>query len=149
MGLISRVSSRTYRTYFFSKMTVSIRTIKNRNNKLLNREQMIVDITHGDNATPSKKVLREKLSQMYKGAADCVVVYGLQTAFGGGNTTGFANIYDNMDSLKKYEHRYRQVRMGLCERVDKKARQQRKQLKNRKLKVRGTKKDKVGSAGKK
>jgi len=39
--------------------------------------------------------------------------------------------------------------MGLCERIDKKARQQRKQLKNRKLKVRGTKKDKVGSAGKK
>merc|ERR1712047_196451 len=81
MGLISRVSSRTYRTYFVSKMSVSIRTRKYMNNKLLNRKQMIVDITHGDNATPSKKVLREKLSQMYKGAADCVVVYGLQTAF--------------------------------------------------------------------
>ena len=88
-------------------MSVSIRTRKYMNNKLLNRKQMIVDITHGDNATPSKKVLREKLSQMYKGAADCVVVYGLQTAFGGGNTTGFANIYSNIsvkrtDNLKKF-----------------------------------------------
>merc|ERR1711893_92031 len=101
MGLISRVSSRTYRNLIsIQRMSVSIRTRKYMNNKLLNRKQMIVDITHGDNATPSKKVLREKLSQMYKGAADCVVVYGLQTAFGGGNTTGFANIYGLFEKIR-------------------------------------------------
>ena len=72
----------------------------------------------------------------------------MQTKFGGGSSTGFANVYDSLDFLKKNEVRYRLVRSGLAERIDKKARQQRKQLKNRQLKVRGTKKTKVGSGKK-
>merc|ERR1711883_1188 len=149
MGLISRVSSRTYRKKIAKTMSCSIRTRNYMTNRLLNRKQMVVDVNHGDNATPSGKTIKEKLAQMYKSTPDCVIVYGLQTKFGGGSTTGFANIYDSMDYLKKNEIRYRQVRAGLCERLEKKARQQRKQLKNRKKKVKGTAKDKVGAGKKK
>merc|ERR1712173_204136 len=129
-------------------MSVNVRTRNYMSNRLLNRKQMIVDISHGDAATPSAAKLRESLAKMYKASADCVIVYGLQTKFGGGSTTGFANIYDSMDYLKKNEVRYRQVRSGLCARLEKKARQQRKQLKNRKKKVTGTAKDKIGAAKK-
>merc|ERR1712168_1120100 len=125
-------------------MSVSVRTRKYMSNALLNRRQMVVDIAHGDLATPSSKTVREHLAKMYKSSTDCVVVYGLNTAFGGGRTTGFANIYDSMAFLKKNEARHRQVRMGHAEKIEKKARQQRKQLKNRKLRVRGTAKDKIG-----
>merc|ERR1712179_176344 len=150
MGLISRVSSRTYRILEknHEKMSVSVRTRSYMTNRLLNRKQMIVDVHHGDNATPSGKVLRDKLAQMYKSTPDCVIVYGLQTKFGGGSTTGFAHVYDSLDFLKKNEVRFRQVRAGQATKLEKKARQQRKQLKNRKKKVRGTKKTKVGSGKK-
>merc|ERR1739847_221233 len=129
-------------------MSCSIRTRNYMTNRLLNRKQMVVDVNHGDNATPSGKTIKEKLAQMYKSTPDCVIVYGLQTKFGGGSTTGFANIYDSLDYLKKNEVRYRQVRAGLCEKIEKKARAQRRQLKNRKKKVKGTAKDKIGSAKK-
>merc|ERR1711883_40189 len=148
MGLISRVSSRTYRKKIAKTMSCSIRTRNYMTNRLLNRKQMVVDVNHGDNATPSGKTIKEKLAQMYKSTPDCVIVYGMQTKFGGGSTTGFANIYDSLDYLKKNEVRFRQVRAGLCEKIDKKARQQRKQLKNRQKKVRGVKKTKVGSGKK-
>merc|ERR1711972_1100438 len=114
-----------------------------------NRKQMIVDISHGEAATPASSKVRESLAKMYKSTPDCVIVYGMQTKFGGGSTTGFANIYDSLDYLKKNEVRFRQVRAGIAEKIEKKARAQRRQLKNRKKKVKGTKKDKVGAGGKK
>merc|ERR1711879_746241 len=147
MGLISRVSSRTYRKSDI--MSMNVRTRKYMTNRLLNRKQMVVDISHDEDATPSNKKVRESLAKMYKSTPDCVIVYGMQTKFGGGSTSVFANIYDSLDYLKKNEVRFRQVRAGLAEKVDKKARAQRRQLKNRQKKVKGTAKSKVGSSGKK
>ena len=72
----------------------------------------------------------------------------LRCAFGGGRSSGFVNIYDSVDALKKFEPKYRQIRHGLVEKKDKMARKQRKERKNRQKKVRGTAKSKV-SAGKK
>merc|ERR1711879_1047349 len=147
MGLISRVSSRTYRKKSdkikHAKMSVNVRTRQYMSNALLNRKQMVVDISHGEAATPSAKTIQAALAKMYKSTADCVIVYGMQTKFGGGNTTGFAHVYDSLDYLKKNEVRFRQVRAGHAEKIEKKARQQRKQLKNRKAKTRGTAKDKI------
>ena len=85
---------------------------------------------------------------MYKTTADCVVCFGFKTVFGGGKTTGFGLVYESLDSLKKYEPKYRLQRLGLYQR-DKPPRKQRKERKNRMKKVRGTKKSKVGAAGKK
>merc|ERR1712036_126913 len=127
--------------FFSIKMAATVRTRQYMTNRLLNRRQMIIDVQHGNDATPSTKTLAAQLAKMYKATPDCVVLHGMQTKFGGGTTTGFANIYDSLDYLKKNEVRYRQVRMGLCERIEKKARQQRKQLKNRKNRLRGTAKD--------
>merc|ERR1711974_203276 len=110
---------------------MNVRTRKYMTNRLLNRKQMIVDISHGEAATPSATKVREALAKMYKSTPDCAIVY------------------DSLDYLKKNEIRFRQVRAGLAEKVEKKARAQRRQLKNRKKKVKGTKKDKVGAGGKK
>ena len=129
-------------------MSMNVRTRKYMTNRCLNRKQMVVDITHGDSATPSSTKTREALAKMYKSTPDCVIVYGMQTKFGGGSSTGFAHVYDSLDYLKKNEIRYRQVRAGLCEKIEKKARAQRRQLKNRKKKVKGTKKDSVGGGKK-
>ena len=128
--------------------TATVRTRKFMTNRLLARKQMVVDILHPRRPTVSKQDVREKLARMYKTTADCVVCFGFKTVFGGGKTTGFGLVYESLDSLKKYEPKYRLQRLGLYQR-DKPPRKQRKERKNRMKKVRGTKKSKVGAAGKK
>lgn len=52
-------------------------------------------------------------------------MFGLQTQFGGGKTTGFALIYDSPEAMKKYEPHYRLVRVGFANKFEKPSRQQR------------------------
>merc|ERR1711977_792865 len=73
---------------------VTLRTRKFIRNPLLGRKQMVVDILHPNRANISKDELRGKLAEMYKANKDQVNVFGLQTQFGGGKTTGFALVYD-------------------------------------------------------
>ncbi|KAI7856921.1 40S ribosomal protein S24 [Circinella umbellata] len=126
--------------------TVTIRTRKFLTNRLLQRKQMVVDVIHPGRATVPKDELREKLAKMYKSNKEVVSVFGFKTHFGGGKTTGFALIYDSVESLKKFEPKHRLVRIGLAE-APKGGRKQRKEKKNRAKKVRGTKKN--ASAAKK
>jgi small subunit ribosomal protein S24e len=116
-------------------------------NRLLQRKQMVVDVLHPGLATISRDAIREKIAKMYKTEKDFVSVFGFKTHFGGGKTTGFGLIYDSVESLKKFEPKYRLVRLGLAE-PPKGGRKQRKEKKNRAKKFRGTAKTKA-SAGKK
>jgi ribosomal protein S24E len=72
-----------------------------------------VDIIHPARANISKDELREKLAKMYKVEKEVVFVFGFRTAFGGGKSTGFALIYDNLESAKKFEPKYRLVRVRI------------------------------------
>ncbi|PQE21069.1 ribosomal S24e protein [Rutstroemia sp. NJR-2017a WRK4] len=117
---------------------VTLRTRKFIRNPLLGRKQMVVDILHPNRANISKDELREKLAGLYKASKDQVNVFGLQTQFGGGKTTGFALIYDSPEALKKFEPHYRLVRVGFASKIEKPSRQQRKQRKNRQKTLRGT-----------
>ncbi|XP_062505213.1 small ribosomal subunit protein eS24-like [Corticium candelabrum] len=130
-----------------SEGTFTIRTRKFMTNRLLQRKQMVVDVLHPGRANVSKSDLRDKLAQMYKSSRDVIICFGFRTAFGGGKSSGFALIYDNLDVAKKYEPKFRLVRQGLMEKV-KTARKQRKERKNRQKKLRGTKKAKVGTGKK-
>merc|ERR1711962_707893 len=127
---------------------VTVRTRKFMTNRLLNRKQMIVDVLHPGKVTVPKTEVRDQLAKMYKTTADVIFAFGFHTLFGGSKTIGFALIYDDMDSAKKYEPKYRLARHGVIEKK-KTGRKQIKELKNRKKKVRGTAKAKVGAAGKK
>ncbi|ORZ37444.1 ribosomal protein L23/L15e core domain-containing protein [Catenaria anguillulae PL171] len=116
--------------------SATIRTRKYLTNRLLQRKQMVVDVLHANIANVPKDTIREKLAKMYKVEKDLVVAFGFRTAFGGGKSTGFALIYDSIDSLKKFEPKYRLVRLGLAEEA-KTGRKQRKERKNRAKKARG------------
>ncbi|KAF8978097.1 ribosomal 40S subunit protein S24B [Entomortierella lignicola] len=127
--------------------TATIRTRKFLTNRLLARKQMVVDIIHPARANISKDELRDKLAKMYKVDKEVVFCFGFRTQFGGGKSTGFALIYDNLESAKKFEPKYRLVRHGLLE-IKKASRKQRKERKNRSKKLRGTKKAKAAVAKK-
>lgn len=108
----------------------------------------VVDVLHPGQPSVRKTEIREKLAKMYKVTPDVVFVFGFQTNFGGGKSTGFALIYETLDFAKKFEPKHRLARHGLYEK-QKQTRKQRKERKNRMKKVRGTKKSKVGAAAKK
>ncbi len=73
----------------------------------------------------SKDELRSKLSELYKADKAQVSVFGFRTQYGGGKSTGFALIYDSNEAMKKFEPRYRLVRIGEAQKVEKPSRQQR------------------------
>ena len=61
----------------------------------------------------AKSDLREKLGKMYKSPSDAIFVFGFKTAYGGGRSTGFALIYDNLNIAKKFEPKYRLARVRM------------------------------------
>jgi len=56
--------------------------------------------------------LREKLSKMYDASDNaCISLFGFRTQFGGGKSTGFGLIYDNVDAMKKFEPKHRVLKV--------------------------------------
>lgn len=83
------------------------------------------DVLHPNRANVSKDDLRGKLAELYKCTKEQVNVFGLQTQFGGGKTTGFALVYDSPEALAKFEPHFRLVRIGVASKIEKPSRQQR------------------------
>jgi small subunit ribosomal protein S24e len=74
-----------------------------------------VDVLHPNRPNVSRDELSEKLAALYKTDKARVVTFGLRTQFGGGRSTGFALIYDDEASQKKFEPKHRLVRVRcLC-----------------------------------
>ncbi|KAF7339460.1 40S ribosomal protein S24 [Mycena sanguinolenta] len=129
-----------------SSAPITLRTRKFITNRLLARRQFVIEVLHPSRPTVSKAELSEKLAAMYKTDKSRVVTFGFRTQFGGGRSTGFALIYDDEASQKKFEPKYRLVRSGLAAKVEKPSRKLRKERKNRAKKFRGTKKAKAADA---
>ena len=91
---------------------------------------------HPGAANVSKKEIQTKLAENYKVAPECAIVFGFRTDFGGGKSTGFGLVYDNVDAVKKFEPKYRQARQGLMKKREG-SRKQIKEKKNRSKKVFG------------
>ena len=122
---------------------VTVRTRKFMTNRLLCRKQMLLDVHHPGLPNVSKSELKDKIVSMFK-VQDPVNVqlFGFRTQYGGGKSSGFCLIYDNVKAMKKFEPKHRLVRAGLVESVTQ-SRKQNKEKKNRAKKVRGIKKAKI------
>lgn len=126
-----------------SEKSCTIRTRKFMTNRLLFRKQFVIDVLHPGRPNVPKAELKEKLAKMYDVRdPQQVFCFGFRTQFGGGKSTGFGLIYDTLDAAKKFEPRYRLVRNGLADKIEK-SRKQIKERKNRSKKIRGVKKNAV------
>lgn len=95
-----------------SNAPITLRTRHFITNRLLARRQFVIDVLHPSRPNVAKAELQEKLAGLYKTHKDRVVTFGFRTQFGGGRSTGFALIYDDEASQKKFEPRYRLVRVS-------------------------------------
>lgn len=58
--------------------------------------------------------LKDKLSRMYEVKdPNAIFVFKFRTHFGGGKSTGFGLIYDSVENAKKYEPKYRLIRVRI------------------------------------
>ena len=105
-------------------------------NKLLDRKQFVVDLSHPGNAAPSRDEIKDLVAKQLNANKDFVVIFGLNTKFGGGRTTGFALVYDNKDAMMKVEPLFRLVKAGLQQK-SKQTRRMRKNARKQKVKVWG------------
>lgn len=59
-----------------------------------------------------KAELKEKLARIYDVKdPNAIFVFKFRTHFGGGKSTGFGLIYDSVENAKKYEPKYRLIRV--------------------------------------
>ena len=116
-------------------------------NPLLSRKQISIEIIHTSKASISKTMIKDKLSKMFKASAECIAVFGMKFKFGGGRSTGFALIYDNIDARKACDMKHLLLRDDLLKKGKKIMRKQGKEIKGRQKRLRGTAKAKAGAGG--
>ena len=76
----------------------------------------MVEVLHPGKANVSKAALCENLAKSMKVSnAKTIQLFGFRTAFGGGKSTGFGLIYDDVAALMKFEPKYRKIRGGFLE----------------------------------
>ena len=90
-----------------------IRVRKCSTNKLLERKQFILDAFSSEHQNFSKKDIAAEIAKKFKVPVENIVVFNLQSKFGGGRTSGFGFIYNNKDSLMKFEPKLRKLKAGL------------------------------------
>merc|ERR1712151_578402 len=73
--------------------------------------QMCVDVFHGSVAKIPNESIREYMRSHFK--KPHVSVFGVKKYYGGGRTRGYCVIYDNEESMKKYEPKYRAKRVTI------------------------------------
>ena len=105
-------------------------------NKLLDRKQFVVDLSHPGAAAPTRDEIKALVAKQLNANKEFIVVFGLTTKFGGGRTTGFALVYDNKDAMMKVEPLFRLVKAGLQQK-SKQTRRMRKNARKQKVKVWG------------
>nr|XP_040252171.1 uncharacterized protein LOC120969142 [Aegilops tauschii subsp. strangulata] len=65
-------------------------------------------------ANVSKAELKERLAKVYEVKdPNCIFVFKFRTHFVGGKSSGFGLIYDNIESAKKFEPKYRLIRVWI------------------------------------
>ena len=87
----------------------TIRLGKIKNNRLLDRVQMVCDVFYEPKAKITKEMIKNKIARQFK--KPNVVIFSAKKAFGGGRIRCFAMVYDSEDSMKKFEPKKRLARI--------------------------------------
>merc|ERR1719471_1388624 len=72
-------------------------------NPLLGRKQMAVDILHPEVSNVKRADIKASISKKFKATEDRIAVFGVKPKFGGGRSSGFVTVYDDVDARIKYD----------------------------------------------
>jgi len=78
-----------------------MKTIKDENNMLLPRREMLIEISHPDKPTPKKGYILDEFSNFLKCDKDLVMIKSLKTKYGSTTSHAEIYIYDKKEDPKK------------------------------------------------
>ncbi len=84
---------------------MDIQVIKDKNNPLLNRREIVFKVLH-DEATPSRKSVVDRLAATMNSKEGLVIVDSLKTDFGKRETIGYAKIYETAERANEVERNH-------------------------------------------
>lgn len=108
-----------------------------RENKPLQRKELMLRVSHGRASTPSKEEIASQISSLFKVKKDLVVVYGCLTKFGTNETKCSVKVYDSFDTLKRVEKKS-VIKSKTGEESKRNVRRVRKDARKKKAKIFGT-----------
>mmetsp|Transcript_41323 Transcript_41323/g.54321 ORF Transcript_41323/g.54321 Transcript_41323/m.54321 type:complete len:135 (+) Transcript_41323:735-1139(+) len=117
-------------------------------NPMLGRKQMAVELLHPEMAGLKRSEVKAAVAKKFKASEDRIAVFGVKAKFGGGRSSGFVTVYDDVDARVKYDNKTNLKRDKIGDLPGRTARKMAKELKGKRKRVKGTAKSKV-VAGKK
>lgn len=67
---------------------------------------------HPEMSGVKKSVIKAEIGKKFKASDDRIAVFGLKNKFGGGRSSGFVTVYDDMDARNKYDTKANLYKVG-------------------------------------
>ena len=75
-------------------------------NKLLGRMEVEFSVSHSNERTPRREVLRSELATLLHVSKDVVIIDHIYAEFGKQQCVGYAKIYSSVENAKKIERKH-------------------------------------------
>lgn len=98
---------------------MKIDIISKNENKVMDRVEVNFKADHDGEATPSRDAVRTALAGAMGVPKERIIVSDMGSKYGVGVTDGYAKVYSDNESAKKFEKNYLLVRNGLAEKKPK------------------------------
>ncbi|OKY78226.1 MAG: Ribosomal protein S24E [Candidatus Methanohalarchaeum thermophilum] len=85
---------------------MQIKIIETKENPVLDRKELKIDIDHVSEPTPSVDEVKAKLAAEESLDKELIIVDEINTEFGSNRSNGYIKVYEDTDSLKKVENQY-------------------------------------------
>ncbi|MCG7840556.1 MAG: hypothetical protein MIO87_01460 [Methanomassiliicoccales archaeon] len=86
-----------------------------RPNVLMDRTEVSFKADHRGEGSPKRADVKVKLAEALAVSKEKVIIDHMEAEFGMGVSMGYAKVYGSVESAKKFEKNYLQVRNGLSE----------------------------------
>ena len=73
----------------------------------------VVELIHPEMSGVKKADIKAQIGKKFKVSEDRVSVFGVKPKYGGGRSSGFVSIYDDMDARKKFDSKTQLFRVSI------------------------------------
>ena len=73
----------------------------------------VVELIHPEMSGVKKADIKAQIGKKFKVSEDRVSVFGVKPKYGGGRSSGFVSIYDDMDARKKFDTKTQLFRVSI------------------------------------
>jgi small subunit ribosomal protein S24e len=92
-----------------------LKILEEKENPLLYRKELIVEIDHTGEPTPKREDVRKRVAALKGVSENLVIVHSIKPLFGVGKSVAFVKIYESEEKLREIEPRYMLRKHGLLQ----------------------------------